>query len=434
MPSRFYSSEYCSASCRFTDMNARDLRLEYERCLSSEGGFLPDTVPGPALPDVFSRFLAVIEELPNHYHGADASARAWLDREFASHDRSYDVEIDLLDGPRCDALMTVLSILCHAYRWDSAPPRPDSYALTRLELPVGLGRPWARLSERLDVPRVGNLYSMVISNWRLLDHQGSDVYRNENLTRDHLRVAHSWLRPEADHALSSFILTSIETEARGALAIRTAVELVHASEAEDAPRISRLLEQLVQEIGEMGQPFKRYIQKKNFSADQFLTLIQPTTIWALTEEGVSLEGPSGLQVGCVQVIDALLGIPSQSRLGQAFLETRRYLPKRHREFLVAFDAAAPVVRQFIQTTASPILIDQFNACIETMHLWRQMHGKRAELYLKPETPAVVQHYISTGLVVGLDDNRVETLARTMNERRTETADAALACPFRRPTS
>jgi hypothetical protein len=415
-------------------MDARDLTQEFERCLSGEGGFLPSTVPGAALPDAFSRFLAAIDELPSHYHGAEASVRAWLDREFADQAHSLDIEIDQLDGPRCDALMTVLSILCHSYRWDSAPPRPASYALSRVELPIGLGRPWARLSERLDVPRVGNLYSMVLSNWRLLDHRGGDGYRNESLTRDHLRVAHSWLRPEAEHALSSFILTSIETEARGARAIRTAVELVHASEAQDAPRTSDLLEQLVQQIGDMGQPFKRYIQKKNFSADQFLTLIQPTTIWALTEEGVVLEGPSGLQVGCVQVIDGLLGIPSQSRLGQAFLETRRYLPKRHREFLVAFDAAAPVVRQFIQTTASPLLIDQFNACIETMHLWRQMHGKRAELYLKPETPVAVQHYISTGLVVGLEDNRVETLTHTMDERRAETADAALACPFRTRTT
>jgi hypothetical protein len=204
--------------------------------------------------------------LAQHYHGAQATVRGWLDAAFGREDgMPPDAVIEALEPAALDELMTQVSLLCHCYRWDAAPPSAESYRIARIALPAGLDRAWSCLARRLDQPRVGNLYNMVLCNWRIPGRAGGSGYDNRDIDGATLRLAHSWLQPPAADELHAFVMTGIETEARGALAVRTAVALVQASTRANPHELAYLLDRLCCEIEDMGRPFKLYIfRRKRF--------------------------------------------------------------------------------------------------------------------------------------------------------------------------
>lgn len=401
--------------------------------LDAEGGFLPDRTPLRALPSPFDAHQRALDELPDRYHVEGASVRAWLDDAFRAWDGEHARACDELDAEGADKLMTVVSFLAHAYRWDSAPPRAGEYRREALALPAGLRAPWEQLARRLDVPRVGNLYSMLLCNWRLPDRaDGGEAYAHAELVGDRLELLHAWLRgPEAGE-IRAFVLTVIETEALGAAAVRSGLALLDAARRGDAVATGALLDGLRDEIERLGGPFRRYIQARRMTRDHFLTLVQPTFIWAI-DEGTGLgplEGASGPQVGCLQVVDAVLGVARDTRMGRATLHSRHYMPRRHRRLLDALDARSRVLRGFVAKQRDEALTARFDACVAAMQAWRRVHHKRGAWYLEGDTPGGVAHYTSTGLVVSLAEDRVRAFDRAMTERARETARASLGgCPF-----
>ncbi len=396
------------------------------------GGFLPTRTPLHALPSPFAAHERALDELAARYHAEGASVRAWLDATFATWSDDQARARDALDDAHADKLMTVVSFLAHAYRWDSAPPRADEYGRARLDLPIGLRAPWESLARRMDVPRVGNLYAMLLCNWRIPGRGGGEVYAHDQLTGDRIELLHAWLRgPEAEE-IRAFVLTVIETEAMGAAAVRSSLALMDAAARSDAVETMHLLERLRDEIERFGAPFKRYIQLRRMTRDHFLTLVQPTFIWAI-DEGTGLgplEGASGPQVGCIQVVDSTLGVARDTRMGRAILHSRSYMPARHRRLLDALDARSHRVRDFVAGAGDERLTGRFNACVDAMRAWRRVHHRRGAWYLEGDTKGAAPHYTSTGLVVQLGENRVQAFDAAMTERAEETARAAIGgCPF-----
>jgi hypothetical protein len=213
----------------------------------------------------------------------------------------------------------------------------------------------------------------------------------------------------------------IETEARGTHAITAVCHAIEAALANDTLRLHHHLEQLEHHLGEMAQPFKRYIQRKRIAPQSFMTLIQPTTIWNLDEGNGPLEGASGPQVGAFQVVDALLDVGHESAMGHAILRSRAYMPWWHRAFIDAVEQLAPAVRRAVVAARCPALSRQFDACAHAMLAWRRMHRQRGAFYLHAEG-AEVPGYASTGHVVSLSDDRVRVFETTMDGRLAETRD------------
>ncbi len=410
-------------------MNAATLRELSTACLSVEGGFLPRRVPLDVLPGAMRAWSDAATLLPEHFHGPAAGVTPWLDTVFAPLEpdaaAALDAQIDTLDEAELDKAFAVLSVLGHAYRWDHVPAAPERYQLASLRLPDTLDRAWRRVTRRFGVPRVGTLYSMVLCNWRLPGRAGG-TYLNEEIDGDRLVVAHPWLRgPNADE-LHCFLMTAIETEARGALAVRTIVDLAQAVESDSLQEVLFLLDRLLDELDRMSRPFRNNIQKKKIAPDSFLTLIQPPTIWGLDDgDGQGpLEGASGPQVGSVQCIDALLGAGHVAPISQAIRHSRKYLPERHRVFIEAVETAGPRIKAFIEATHDPQARRLFNACIEGIVGWRRIHEKRGAMYLRGEK-AGDGAYTSTGGVVALADERVRVFEQAMVARQDEVLAAAI---------
>jgi hypothetical protein len=391
--------------------------------LGGETGFLPRRTPAETLPARWLAYLNAALELPERYHFVGADVRPWLSSIFARPVSDADAALKSLSEPEADKLETVIGVLSHAFRWGSAPPLPERYTETALTLPAGLADVWAAFGRSRGHPRVGNMFSMVLANWCLHDVPGHARYSPDELRTGEYSIAIPWIHGEKLSALTSFLATSIETEARGALAVQTAVKLIGAVKLEDAQMTSSLLTQLHLELERMSEPFMFNVRKANFSSDDFLTLIQPTTIWGLDEgEGV-LEGASGPQIGALQVADSVLGIDRSSPMGQAVLHSRKYLPERHRRFIDLFEVHATSVSAFVLWKNEPALTEPFNACLDVMMGWRKMHQKRGAMNLKPQAAETKLSYASSGGVIALEDERIKRFEAAMQDRMDETRAA-----------
>ena len=334
---------------------AEAARQAHDEALSPHGGFLPSEIPLTSLPGPLARYVDICRELPRHYHAPDAHVRPWLDEQLRGGGPDELEQAIALTEPQCHLLMTVLGLLAHAYRWDSAPPRPEERQRTSLELPDRLAALWWHASRRLGVPCVGSLYHFVLSNWRLRSRPEGGRYVNGELAGENLELAFHYLLPPADREERTLFISVVESEARGAEALRVIVALLSAAAREDVHQTTYLLDKLRTEIAAISHAFATAIRKQHLKPDTFLTLIQPTHVWGLPEprprsvqatdvSGVErasgtrrLDGASGSQTPIMQAIDAILGLQRRSHTGQLVLEGARVpvaeapaLPRRPR--------------------------------------------------------------------------------------------------------
>ncbi|MBM4389694.1 MAG: cyclic nucleotide-binding domain-containing protein [Deltaproteobacteria bacterium] len=389
-------------------------------------GFLPARLPAHRLPPPFDLLDAAVAELPERYHG-DGDVEPWIWALFDG-EALRGASWDALDTPERDRLMTVLSVLAHCARWRRAPPRREDYERARCALPPALDRLWSALCRDRGHPRVGNLNSMVLCNFQLDGGRPGGAYEVEELVAARLRPAVGWLRAPDDEALAAFLATGVETEARGTACLRTLVELVGACAGGDRLRVLFLLERLRADLASLGEPFKRNIQRGHLRPGQFLTLIQPTTIWGLDEGEGPLEGASGPQVGCLQALDALLGVSAASPMGRSVRHSRRYLPKVHQDFLEVVDTRAGRLRGFVAASGDGRLVGELNACVLALRNWRLVHKARGASYLRGDPGEEPSGYTSTGGVVPLDTDRVALFEAQMDQRVQESTAACVPAP------
>lgn len=131
------------------DLAAR-AHASYETELGTVGAFLPERTPPDRLAPPFTRYGDACLELPRRHPAEFGGVRRWLDDEFGAVDPP--AVSALVDLPRSqqDELMTVLSFLAHAYRWDTIPPAPERFAERQIALPAGIEEPWTELARLLD--------------------------------------------------------------------------------------------------------------------------------------------------------------------------------------------------------------------------------------------------------------------------------------------
>jgi CRP-like cAMP-binding protein len=433
---------------------AEAARQAYDEALSPQGGFLPPESPLTSVPGPLGRYVDICRELPRHYHAPDAHVRPWLDEQLCGGGSDEIEQASALTEPQCHLLMTVLGLLAHTYRWDSAPPRPEERQRTSLELPDRLAALWWHVSRRLGVPCVGSLYHFVLSNWRLRSRPEGGRYTNGELAGENLELAFHYLQPPADREERAMFISIVESEARGAEALRAVVALLSAAAREDAHQTTYLLDKLRTEIAAISHAFATGIRKQHLKSDTFLTLIQPTHVWGLPEPrprslqatdvpGSSeppgtrlLDGASGSQAPTMQAIDAILGLQRRSHTGQLVLKGRAYLLPKHRRFLGVLDDASQVVRGFVERAAQPPLTELFNECVRGVRHWRKMHQKRGALYLRGETVRAASAYASVAGLVRAEAaaDPVRHFEEAMQQRLDETTAALFRADELRPNT
>lgn len=405
------------------ELATRLVALDSAREALGPHGFLPGRAPAPPrLPGL----AELGDELPGRYHGPDCDVRPWLAAAFAAGCAPHDLAA--LDPAALDDLMVVVANLAHAYRWAAMPAPAGGHGQRRVELPVGLARLWGELATRLDVPRCGNLYHMVLHNWRVGDLPAGGEYATERLL-DGVAPRYPWLHgPEADE-LAAFAGAVVETEAHGVTAVDLAAPLFAAVSAGDARETAGLLERLAVVVAAIGRVFARAIRRQQVAPHTFLALIQPHFLWGVEHDGEVLEGASGAQTPTLQLLDAMLAVPRESPAARAALHSRAGLPPRHRRFLAAVDALGGELRALVERAGDPALTERYDACVRGLQHWRRVHQKRGALYLAGDPQRPVQTYMSVGRVVEGTGDRAARFDAAMEAHIQETAQALL-----RPTT
>lgn len=388
-------------------------------------GFLPSRAPMHQLPPPYSELSVACAELPLRYHGEDKDCRPWLDAKFGAINEEWMTALEEADRDLIDNLMTKVSLLCHAYRWQRMPTPPENYEIKSITLPPGLEALWSRLAERMDIPRVGTFYTMVCNNWRMEDVDPGSAYEVESIRGANIELIHSWLNPPIHEELRTFVSTALAIEAKGATVLRQIEKIYRSMIRGNSQEATYHLMVLEAGVLEINSVFNNAIKKSRIAPSHFLKFIQPTMIWMLDHGDGPLEGASGPQACTIQALDSFLGIPRNGDLGTAILESRKYMLPSHRQLLEIMDQASEEMRKFVSRAKAHRLLEAYNRCLRMMQSWRISHQKRGALYIHGDDQDPVENYVSTGLVVKEGGEQSDFFEKSMEGHIKSTAGRAL---------
>lgn len=388
---------------------------------NTAGVFLPARVPLAWVAGPVARYFEACADLPNHYPAERGGVRRWLDRELGHDDRAVRRAIAQLGPAERDAVLVAFCVLGHTYRWDTVPPASARFEERRIALPPGLAGPWTQLARAAGQPRVGTVWTLHLNNWRMVDRPGGATYRSDQLTGDNLRVVHNWLLPPVDGDLERFSLAFVQLEAHGGHVVRCLVEAIEGAAAADPGATLAALERARRAIAAMTLAFSRNVSRRRVDPETWLRLVQPTFVWSAEagRTGRIEGGPSGMQLGTIQALDAVLGVSGSSSVARLSRAARRSMPPAHRRFLRVVDLGGRFLRDFVTTSGAPALARQFDACLQAVISFRATHRSRGARYLR-DRARVDGVRASTGLVIDLESDPVAAFERSMTARIRET--------------
>jgi len=394
------------------------LTRSYKKNLSAEGGFLPKKVPNCELPAKFEKYFKTINNLYLYYPNRNKSVRTWMNDIF--HSFNLEDEITKLSYWKKNKLLTVVTILCHAYRWDNLPPSKIRYEETSVNLPKGLEAPLILLSKLLNQPPCGSLWNTTICNWKIKNKLGGISYKNIDISMNNIEIAHTWFNNELHEQLEKWILIFVISEAKGAPIINKLVSLIQLCELKNDQAIIEEFKELNIYLAEFTRFFNEHIQFKKLDVKKWRSWIQPTFIWGLkSKDGELLEGASGLQLGITQCLDIALGVNNDSKIGKALKNSRKFMPTFHRQFLYDLEACKDIIRQYVLITSNTEIKIEYNKCLKHLSKFRKSHKIRGKEYIKGDHTKKTM--TTTGLsIIAKDSNLMKDFEELMDIRINDT--------------
>ena len=341
-----------------------------DSCTEPGTGFLPAKAPLHTLAPPFAEVAQACSELTSHYHGERLDCRPWLDKLFAERNPLWEQALTEADTGYLENLMTKTSLLCHAYRWQSAPPSRENQQLSSIALPPGLEWLWTELAKGLDVPRVGMFYTLICNNWKLEGVAPDGEYQVEDIADKTIDLVHSWLNPPLHEELRSFASAALNIEAKGSRIIQSIKEIYDCILRRDGQEATYHLMKLSASILAINTSFNQSMKKARLAPNHFLDYVQPTMTWLLDHGDGPLDGASGPQSCTIQILYSFFGLSQESGSGKLILESRRYMLPQHRKLLKVMDGASPILRSFVEGAGSPRLLEAYNRCLALMKSWR----------------------------------------------------------------
>jgi indoleamine 2,3-dioxygenase len=344
--------------------------------LSHERGFLPQQDPCQALPPEFRRWDEIAADLPKLL----AAGRV----------RSALRALPLIDPTRLSGegplrrAMLLLSYFGHAYVWGGAEPAAV--------IPASVAVPWCAVAQRLARPPVLSYASYALDNWRRLDPGGPLELGNLAILQNFLGGAdEDW-----------FILVHLEIEARAARVLRELGPACASAGSGDPSALGARLEGLAEgleslclSLGRMPELCDPYVYYQRVRPYIHGWKDHPLLPDGVVYEGVTalggrpqrFRGETGAQSGIVPALDAALGVTHADDPLRAYLaEMRDYMPRGHREFLAALEAA-PSVRAAVLASSDADLRAAYDDCLRWLESFRSTHLDYAARYIHQQRPS-----------------------------------------------
>lgn len=250
------------------------------------------------------------------------------------------------------------------------------------KIPRNLAVPFHYLSRKLgrSLPILSyDLYAL--NNWRRLATSAQIEAKNMDTIQKFVRIKdESW-----------FILIHVEIEAKAAPAVAAIGASQQAVYEDDPVALQTALETINASLADMISTLKRMPEGNNpdvyaFSFRPYIQMFQGVSYEGVDELQAppTFRGETGAQSSIVPSLDVALGINhARTDLTDYVLDMRKYMPKKHREFIEAVEGiekAQPVRTYIVSSTRRP-LKEAYNSCLDKINEFRQQHLEFAILYV-----------------------------------------------------
>ncbi|WP_028978617.1 hypothetical protein [Sporocytophaga myxococcoides] len=381
--------------------------------------FLPQKLPFTQLPEPFNKYI----ELLNRIHLWNSKERGGV-RGFvyeALKDVSIeDIQIDALNYWEQEKFFSVLTLIAHCYRWNYLPPEPEEFQKQQMHFPNQIWKPLIYLADKLEHPHCGTLWSIMLMNCQVNGQAPGTNILIDKIQFNDLSLIHNWVCKEFQGQLEHWIKIFIMTEIVGTTANIACMNILNAMIANDKEMLANALDMLYEGILGITTVFNREVRRQKLNMEQWREHIQPSFVWGLMDMNSQclLEGVSGLQIGCIQLMDLILGLEMESVMGRAMMTSRKYFPKHSREFLEALEPYRYKLKSFLKNNDDRGLNAKYNQCIEALENYRISHKQRGKRYIKGDgSPRSIT---TTGLSVQNSFEAIKQFDADMEERIQET--------------
>jgi Indoleamine 2,3-dioxygenase len=377
--------------------------------------FLPLKNPRIELPYPFDIYSKIFDGLSSKSQST-GGYRGWIENSLISFQLSKE-NINILNSEQQENLWSVLSILCHCYRWNYVPPAPEVYKIKELTLPKALWEPFCWVADLLKAPYCGTSYSTTTSNFNIKGLCEGAEYRFNEVSFEDFDVRYSWLAQEHEKELVQWIKIFVVTEMEGGYANTAGIHVLQGVFHDDLNAVKIGLKQLLAGIQRLTKIFGIHVRGAKLNTTLWRNVVQPVFIWGLASDpksALALEGASGLQVGCIQLIDLVLGTQMESAMGRAMIASRAYMPQRFRLLFNALEPYRNSLVDFVRQSENNEIIFLYNQCLDAIKLYRVSHMQRGKVYIKGDGSEKL--ITTTGLSIKASDSAVLDFEKDMLER------------------
>lgn len=351
-------------------------------------GFLPLEDPLLRLPSAFDAWEEVAHALPK------LNLSTYLR---ATVNDLPPCPVDQLQTTReRERAMTLLAFLANSYVF--APDQPVATCL-----PANLARAWVAVAKRLGRPPMLTYASHALYNWRRLDPTGPIALGNLTLIQNFLGgMDEEW-----------FTTVHINIEAAAGRGLAVLLPAQAAVEQDNATALAgclnemavtlQTLHDLLSRMPERCDPHIYYHRVRpwifGWKDNPLLPggmIYSGVAEWG--DEPQQFRGETGAQSSVIYAFDAALGITHEFDAMRAYLlEMRDYMPVQDRAFIETVERG-PALRAYVAAHkgTKPWLCDAYNACLEKLQQFRQLHIEYAALYIIKPAQGAKQGEVGTG--------------------------------------
>jgi indoleamine 2,3-dioxygenase len=289
---------------------------------------------------------------------------------------------ELLDGTaKHERAMNLLSFIANLYVF--APEHPVA---TRL--PANLAVAWHAVAGVLRRPPVLSYASQTLFNWRRIDPAGPVAVGNLVMLQNFLggmdeewfATIHMTIEAAAGPGLAALLPAQAAVQRNDVAAVEQALITV--------AKTLQTIQGILQRMPERCDPYIYYHRVRPYMFGWKQNPLLPN---GMIYEGVAaygglpqqFRGETGAQSSVIYAFDALLGIEHEFDAMRAYLlEMRDYMPVQDRAFIEQLEHG-PNLRAYVlaRKASHPSLRDAYNACIERLGQFRQLHIEYAATYI-----------------------------------------------------
>ncbi len=382
--------------------------------------FLSSSNPSKILPDKFQVYSNILSLL-SLYNNPSLGMRSFIEQQLQNKDIISFNDIAMLNKNQLKAVFNVLSMLCHCYRWNYLPPEDETYALKILNFPDKLWQPFCLIADILKQPYCGTLYSTTTSNFYIVNYKENEKYNFKDINFDSINILYNWLPQENAEQLQQWVKIFVMTEMQGGYANTACISILCSILNQDKAKLKLGLKELNSGIHKITDIFSKQVRSSLLDVSLWRKIVQPFFIWGLKSDknyNFPLEGASGLQVGCIQLIDTILGLEMNSFMGKSLIKSRMYFPYEMRMFFIKIEQLRYELIKYVQNNSQDNeLKELYNSCINSMLAYRKSHMQRGKLYIKGDGSE--KKITTTGLSVQSSLNANKEFEKDMQERINE---------------